>query len=160
VAAKNIVFAKFANAGQTCIAPDYLLVDKRVKEKLVELIVCEIQRAYGKTVEAQSGTEGLAHLVNARHFARVKALLDDAVGKGARVLEGGGSAAPGGASRGALISPPQSARQNDCFYYWRVTSSPRRLFQRPPAPLQPFTRRKRGRVRSAAPHRAATFVHL
>ena len=93
VAAKNIVFAKFANAGQTCIAPDYLLVDTKVKDKLVELIVWEIQRAYGKTVEAQSGTEGLAHLVNARHFARVKALLDDALQKGARVLEGGGSAA-------------------------------------------------------------------
>jgi aldehyde dehydrogenase (NAD+) len=47
-AAKRIVSGKFLNAGQTCIAPDYLLVDIKVKDRLLELLVKEIKSFYGE----------------------------------------------------------------------------------------------------------------
>lgn len=91
IAAKNVCFGKFANSGQTCIAPDYVYVHESVKDKWVEHCRKEIEQAYGgNTVEVQQKNAGLAHMVDVRHFKRVKTLLDDACSKGARTLVGGG----------------------------------------------------------------------
>jgi aldehyde dehydrogenase (NAD+) len=90
LAAQNVVFGKFANAGQTCIAPDYVFVHEGVKAKFIEELGKEIARAYGDNVDAQRTCPGLAHIVNQRHYVRVKALLDDATALGAKVLVGGG----------------------------------------------------------------------
>ena len=49
-AAKRIVWGKLINAGQTCIAPDYLYVHKSIKNKLLELIVKEIKKQYGENL--------------------------------------------------------------------------------------------------------------
>ncbi len=51
-AAKRIVSGKFINAGQTCVAPDYLLVDEKVKERLLELIANELKSFYGNDPES------------------------------------------------------------------------------------------------------------
>jgi len=48
LAAKRIAFGKLLNAGQTCIAPDYLLVDRKIKDTFLELLVREIAAFYGK----------------------------------------------------------------------------------------------------------------
>ena len=48
ITAKRIVWGKFLNCGQTCIAPDYLLVNEKVKSNLVEALIKEIERAFGK----------------------------------------------------------------------------------------------------------------
>ena len=87
LAAKNIMWGKFTNAGQTCIAPDHIFVHRSVKDAFVAKTKVVLEKAYGKDGSAPS--EHLAHVVNARHTARVKALLDDAKAKGARVLFGG-----------------------------------------------------------------------
>ena len=50
-AAKRIVWGKLINAGQTCIAPDYLYVHKSIKNKLLELIVKEIKKQYGENLK-------------------------------------------------------------------------------------------------------------
>lgn len=68
LAAKRIVFGKFLNMGQTCVAPDYLLVDRKVEKQLVSLLQDEILRQYG------SGFRG--HIVNAKHFERITGLID------------------------------------------------------------------------------------
>ena len=68
LAAKRIVFGKYLNCGQTCVAPDYLLVHSSVKEQLLSYLVQEIRRQYGK---AQTG-----HIVSRRHFDRLMGLMD------------------------------------------------------------------------------------
>ena len=89
LAATNIMWAKFANAGQTCIAPDHVFVHESVKEQWVNLCRAELTRAYGASLAEQQNSPHLAHIVNARHTSRVKALLDDAKALGARTLTGG-----------------------------------------------------------------------
>jgi aldehyde dehydrogenase (NAD+) len=92
LAAQNIIWAKFANAGQTCIAPDHVYVHASVKDAWVELCRQEITRAYGASLAEQKSSPHLAHLVNQRHTARVQSLLDDALARGGRSLIGGGVA--------------------------------------------------------------------
>jgi aldehyde dehydrogenase (NAD+) len=72
-AARRIVWGKFINAGQTCIAPDYLLVDRRVKEPLLMAIRTCLQEFYGDN-PAQSPDYG--RIVNEKHFSRLVAFLD------------------------------------------------------------------------------------
>ncbi len=91
LAATNVMWAKFANAGQTCIAPDYVFVHESVKDAWVECCREQLRKAYGSSLAEQNDSPHLAHIVNARHTARVKALLDDANDHGARTLIGGGA---------------------------------------------------------------------
>ena len=90
LAARNIIWSKFANSGQTCIAPDHVFVHESVKDKWLELCKKEIKKAYGTSLTEQASNPHLAHMVNARHTARIKYLLDDAQARGARTLQGGG----------------------------------------------------------------------
>lgn len=74
LAAKRIVFGKFLNLGQTCVAPDYLLVHHEVKKKLIKYICREIK--------AQLGSEPMNHpeygrIVNEKHFKRLLGLLEN-----------------------------------------------------------------------------------
>ena len=90
LAAKNIMWAKFANSGQTCIAPDHVFVHESVKDQWVDICREELKKAYGNSLTDQQNSPHLAHMVNARHTGRVKALLEDATAHGARALTGGG----------------------------------------------------------------------
>ena len=89
LAARNIIWSKFANAGQTCIAPDHVYVHESVKAQWLDLCKKEIHKAYGTRLNEQVSSPHLAHMVNARHTARIQHLLDDAKARGARTLEGG-----------------------------------------------------------------------
>ncbi len=82
LAARRIVWGKFLNCGQTCVAPDYILCDKRIESDLIDALKKEITR--------QFGTEPLANpdygkIITARHFERLAALIDPA-----KVRTGGG----------------------------------------------------------------------
>ena len=68
LAARRIVFGKFLNCGQTCVAPDYLLVHASVKEQFLGYLVEEIHRQYD---HAETG-----RIVNRRHFDRLMGLID------------------------------------------------------------------------------------
>ena len=85
------MWAKFANAGQTCIAPDHVFVHESVKDAWVACCREQLKKAYGTTLAEQKDSPYLAHIVNARHTTRIKDLLDDATAKGARALAGGGT---------------------------------------------------------------------
>jgi aldehyde dehydrogenase (NAD+) len=74
LAAKRIVWGKFLNAGQTCIAPDYLLVHQNVKEKFIENLKIEITNAFGKNPETSSD---LARIVNQKNWTRLVAMLEN-----------------------------------------------------------------------------------
>jgi aldehyde dehydrogenase (NAD+) len=67
--AKRIVHGKFLNAGQTCIAPDYLLVDKVIKEALIEELKKGIISFYGDNPEE---SEDYGRIINSRHFERLE----------------------------------------------------------------------------------------
>ncbi|MBQ0833987.1 aldehyde dehydrogenase family protein [Marinobacter sp.] len=88
-AARNIVWGKFANNGQTCIAPDHVFVHVNVMDQFNEALKREIERVYGKTPEAQKSTADYCRIVNRRHFQRLSNLIDDAKAKGAKIFEGG-----------------------------------------------------------------------
>ncbi|MCB1002994.1 MAG: aldehyde dehydrogenase family protein, partial [Acidimicrobiales bacterium] len=73
VAAKRIVWGKFLNAGQTCIAPDYVLVDRSVHDLLVDRMRAAVTEFYG---EDPKGSPDYARIVNEAHFHRLEKLLD------------------------------------------------------------------------------------
>ncbi|WP_046213747.1 aldehyde dehydrogenase [Paenibacillus wulumuqiensis] len=83
IAAQRLVRGKFLNAGQTCVAPDYLLVHKDVRTQLLELIQAEIKDKQGEDVMQNPD---FPHIVNARNFDRLSTLM-----KGEEVLIGGRS---------------------------------------------------------------------
>jgi len=89
LAATSVMFGKFSNAGQTCIAPDYVFVHESVKARWLECCKAELQKAYGADAAAQQASKHYTRIVNPRHTARIKSLLDDAQAHGARVLAGG-----------------------------------------------------------------------
>lgn len=80
--ASRLAFGKLFNAGQTCVAPDYLLVPREMAEPLVQRILGEMRRLY-PTV---AGNPDYTSIVSPRHLARLQGLIDDAAQRGARVL--------------------------------------------------------------------------
>ena len=82
-AAQRIVWGKFTNAGQTCIAPDYLLVDEVIRDDLISAIIEVIEEYYTKKPLENSD---YSKMINKRHFKRVKKLM-----KNQSVIYGGGS---------------------------------------------------------------------
>ncbi len=83
LAAKRIVWGKFLNCGQTCVSPDYILVQRGVKDKLVKQIQKYIRKMYGRDVLAN---KEYPKMINEKHFDRVLGLME-----GARVIYGGES---------------------------------------------------------------------
>ena len=93
LAAQNILWAKLANAGQTCIAPDHVYVHASVQAQWLAQCQALLDQAYGRGA-AQQDSPHLARIVNARHTARLQALLQDAQARGAHTLAGGAVDAP------------------------------------------------------------------
>lgn len=73
LAAKRIVIGKYFNAGQTCVAPDYVLVQRDVKEDFVKRIDYQIKRSYG---DDPSRSPDFGRIINDTHFGRLKSLID------------------------------------------------------------------------------------
>lgn len=74
VAAERIAFGKFMNAGQTCVAPDYILIDNEIKMKFVEALQATIQEFYGAQIEQ---SEDFGRIVNDNHFNRLVNIIED-----------------------------------------------------------------------------------
>lgn len=79
---KRMMRGKLYNAGQTCIAPDYVLVTEQQRDELVQDIQKQASSLYPEFV----GNSDYTAIQNPRHFERMQALLDDAEAKGARVI--------------------------------------------------------------------------
>lgn len=71
VAAKRIVWGKFLNAGQTCVAPDYVLVDEKVKDQFLEYL-----RKFIKEFNYEPGSPHYTRIANTKNFDRIKNLID------------------------------------------------------------------------------------
>ena len=73
VASKRIVFGKFLNCGQTCIAPDFILVHESVKKDIIDKIIERIKKIYNEDVE---NSENYSRIINKKHFSRLIKLLE------------------------------------------------------------------------------------
>ena len=73
LSAKRIVWGKYVNCGQTCIAPDYLLVDRKIKDDLLAAMVKEIKLAYGEDAETSESYGRIAHQ---KHFDRLVQMIE------------------------------------------------------------------------------------
>ncbi len=73
LAARRIVFGKYLNCGQTCVAPDYILCQKSIKEKLIREICRQITIQYG---EEPLNNADYGKIINDKHFNRICSLID------------------------------------------------------------------------------------
>ena len=73
IAARRLAFGKFLNVGQTCVAPDYLLIDKSVKEEFLKYFMAEIKKMFG---EEPLKNESYGKIINEKHFNRICGLID------------------------------------------------------------------------------------
>lgn len=73
LAARRIVFGKYLNCGQTCVAPDYILCHSGIKDRLVEALCQEVRRQYG---EDPLRNPRYGRIVNEKHFQRLLGLMD------------------------------------------------------------------------------------
>lgn len=71
VAARRIVWGKFLNAGQTCVAPDYLYVQESIKAKFLELLIAEIKKR-----NYHSEADHYCQIINERNFERLEKMID------------------------------------------------------------------------------------
>jgi coniferyl-aldehyde dehydrogenase len=82
-AARSIAQGKLLNAGQVCIAPDYVLVPAADASRFATVFADEVKRLYPSLVDNPDYTA----VINQRHYDRLRGLVDDARGKGATVIE-------------------------------------------------------------------------
>ena len=73
LAAKRIVFGKYLNCGQTCVAPDYILCEKTIKDEFLKAVVAEVKKQYG---EKPLENKDYGKIINEKHFARLCGLID------------------------------------------------------------------------------------
>lgn len=73
LAAKRIVWGKYLNCGQTCVAPDYIYCDASVKDKLIEEIKLQIKKQFG---DNPLDNQDYGKIINSKHFERICGLID------------------------------------------------------------------------------------
>lgn len=74
VAARRVAWGKFLNGGQTCVAPDYLLIHEEVKEKFYAAFAKSVKAFYGSNVQESND---FPRIINDKHFKRLSALITD-----------------------------------------------------------------------------------
>jgi aldehyde dehydrogenase (NAD+) len=89
--ARQTLWGKCLNAGQTCIAPDYLIVHHSRKDDFIRAYREAVEEFYSAEVVA---SPDFARIISDKHFQRIRGLLDDAISKGAQVVVGGETDAP------------------------------------------------------------------
>lgn len=107
-AARDIVFGKLMNAGQTCIAPDYVLVEKSRLDGLVDALVSEVQQRYPKS----SAAENYTSILGERSYARLMDGLDECQSRGVKLVTADIAVAQQGQSIRPtfVLNPPADCR--------------------------------------------------
>ena len=89
MAVKKIAWGKCINLGQSCIAPDYILIHKDLKEKFIDMLSKKINDNYGYSFNEKSASLHIARIVNSKHWERLDKLLTSALKSGAKIVHGG-----------------------------------------------------------------------
>lgn len=85
-AVEKLIFGKFTNAGQTCIAPDYVLLHSSLKEKFTTLFKSKIVAFYSEQAEQ---SDSYCRIVNQKHFERLSSYIEEAKQNGSHIASGG-----------------------------------------------------------------------
>jgi coniferyl-aldehyde dehydrogenase len=106
-AARSVAFGKFVNAGQTCIAPDYVLVPEGKEREFAEAVMAQVRRAY----PTLGGNDDYSGLISERHRRRLADAIDAARAAGATVLthEDEGARAEGKIGPTVMLGAPQGS---------------------------------------------------
>jgi len=88
-AAQKLIWGKFVNCGQTCIAPDYILVPEDKKDEFIMRAKVQLQNYYDPNFKGIENSPDYARIINQRHWERLKGYLDDAVKMGGEIAFGG-----------------------------------------------------------------------
>jgi aldehyde dehydrogenase (NAD+) len=88
-AAERIAWGRFLNAGQTCVAPDFVFVHETRAEEFVAAVRSSLAKFYGKTEDQWASSPDFARIVDGRSFARLQQVLERSIAEGARVEAGG-----------------------------------------------------------------------
>ena len=86
--AKKIAYFKFINAGQTCVAPDYVLIDKEVEDEFINRVKDYLTDMYGDIKSVQDNSD-YGRLVNKSHTKRLSSILNSSVNSGSTIEFGG-----------------------------------------------------------------------
>tara|TARA_B100001057_G_scaffold926_1_gene895 strand:+ start:26475 stop:27851 length:1377 start_codon:yes stop_codon:yes gene_type:complete len=81
--AKRIVWGKFLNCGQTCIAPDYILVNHKLKKELISALILAIKNSYGENVKE---SKSYGRIINENHLNRINKMIENT-----EIIHGGSS---------------------------------------------------------------------
>lgn len=136
VAARRIISMKFLNCGQTCVAPDYILVHQSVRDKLAEEMRMALQSFYGSD---PMKSDSYGRIVNARQFDRLVSYLADG-----KILQGGGHDRADLYLEPTLleeVSPDSSVMKEEIFgpilpiLSFRTFEDARQIIERHPNPL-------------------------
>jgi aldehyde dehydrogenase (NAD+) len=87
-AAQRSAVAKFVNNGQTCVAPDYVLVDEKIAERFVHEFIEQTKKLFAENGNFEASSS-YCRIVNDRHFVRINELIQDALNNGAKLVWGG-----------------------------------------------------------------------
>jgi len=87
-AAEKIAWGKFLNAGQTCIAPDYLFVHEKVKQPFLSLLKEQVAKCYPDAT-VKGGSQHIARIINEKHHSRLSELIGNALEQGSELITGG-----------------------------------------------------------------------
>jgi len=90
-AAEKLIWGKYVNCGQTCIAPDYLLVHESKLENLFSEMKVALQKMYDPDYKGIEKSPDMARIINDQHFNRLTENIEDALSKGALLVFGGDS---------------------------------------------------------------------
>ncbi|MEE2525594.1 aldehyde dehydrogenase family protein [Hyphobacterium sp. HN65] len=107
-AGETLAFGKFLNAGQTCIAPDYVLTPKGKSRTVAESTIARVQKAYPDWATDEDYTA----VVSDKHYERLNSMIEEARSAGAEILQAEGSD-PGNARKIAptvVLNPPEDSR--------------------------------------------------
>jgi coniferyl-aldehyde dehydrogenase len=107
-AADDIVYGKFLNAGQTCIAPDYVLIPRGLRDQFVELL----RRAAEKRFPSAASNPDYTSIINDRQYSRLDGYLREAAARGAGIIElcGSSDAAHKRLAPRLVVDPPDDLR--------------------------------------------------
>lgn len=87
--AEKIIWGKFLNKGQTCIAPDYVLADKKITSVFSNLLIESIEKLYETVKQNINSNDDYARIISEKHFNKLTEMLENALANGSKIIYGG-----------------------------------------------------------------------
>ncbi|UOF01781.1 aldehyde dehydrogenase family protein [Bdellovibrio reynosensis] len=89
IACEKLVWSKFINAGQTCVAPDYILVQKNIINDFKSIFIATLNQFYGSSDLEKKNSPDFARIITQKHTERLQELIQNALSLNAEIITGG-----------------------------------------------------------------------